>query len=619
MPSCSAVDCEKRNGSKSDYSDSKVSLHRIPTRNRSQWLHHINRRNVEDLEELRICSDHFDEGSFKRDLKGELTGKKSKPELKEDAVPTIFSHKKKVIKRKSSLKRIQDKEKRQLVDDLLSSGSSVSETINITDECDNVLSSTFINNDDNEFDLISETSAGTSQDLENTFLSCKSQLYYTTTTDDDITSGPSYSAVDLHHRSTQTELSFPPLNDINFYVKSPRRLDPNDSDDEVNDASESSQDEMDESYIPSSQDSQNSTDRRDDKKTRENEADVKLIIAWSCLVKLLSFCHLCKSEAMIKSVKYFGFAVSVTLMCTFGHETSWSSMPKIDKMFSLNLLLPAAILFSGSRFTEFKDICDIIGIRRIGKSRFNKMQSLYLFPAIHNIYKKFRGDIINDINEKDSAVDLSGDARCDSPGYSAKYSTYSLMDTVTNYILHFHVTHVSHVGNSARMEKAGLVSVLKKVESMSVKVKSIVTDRHQGVTKYLREEKKSIIHQFDIWHFTKNIKKALLKAAKKKDCEIINDWVKAIINHFWWCCKTCGGSEEVLRERWTSLMFHISNKHRWVGYKHFKRCEHKKLSKREMKKKLWVKEGTAAYIAIEKNFKKQKNFERLKTLHKIHA
>ena len=79
------------------------------------------------------------------------------------------------------------------------------------------------------------------------------------------------------------------------------------------------------------------------------------------------------------------------------------------------------------------------------------------------------------------------------------------MDTPTNLVVHFFVTHVGQAGNSARMEKSGLISVLEKVESMGVKVKSLVTDRHQGVSKYLRKEKTNIVHQFDIWHFSKNI------------------------------------------------------------------------------------------------------------------
>ena len=79
------------------------------------------------------------------------------------------------------------------------------------------------------------------------------------------------------------------------------------------------------------------------------------------------------------------------------------------------------------------------------------------------------------------------------------------MDTATNQVIHFHVTHVRQAGNLAKMEKTGLIKLLEKVETLGVKARSITTDRHQGVTKYLREERQDIIYQYDIWHFTKNI------------------------------------------------------------------------------------------------------------------
>lgn len=37
---------------------------------------------------------------------------------------------------------------------------------------------------------------------------------------------------------------------------------------------------------------------------------------------------------------------------------------------------------------------------------------------------------------KDCHLVLAGDGQCDSPGSSAKFCTYSLMDTSTNKILH---------------------------------------------------------------------------------------------------------------------------------------------------------------------------------------
>lgn len=38
---------------------------------------------------------------------------------------------------------------------------------------------------------------------------------------------------------------------------------------------------------------------------------------------------------------------------------------------------------------------------------------------------------------------LAGDGRCDSPGFSAKFGSYSLMDLKHNVILHFELVQVS--------------------------------------------------------------------------------------------------------------------------------------------------------------------------------
>ena len=47
---------------------------------------------------------------------------------------------------------------------------------------------------------------------------------------------------------------------------------------------------------------------------------------------------------------------------------------------------------------------------------------------------------------------LVGYGRSDSPGYSAKYGTYSLMESDTGAILTFVVKHVSQSGSSPAME-----------------------------------------------------------------------------------------------------------------------------------------------------------------------
>lgn len=46
---------------------------------------------------------------------------------------------------------------------------------------------------------------------------------------------------------------------------------------------------------------------------------------------------------------------------------------------------------------------------------------------------------------KGSDLRLLGDGRCDSPGHSAKYLTYSLMDAETTQIIHFVQVQVGEV------------------------------------------------------------------------------------------------------------------------------------------------------------------------------
>ena len=74
--------------------------------------------------------------------------------------------------------------------------------------------------------------------------------------------------------------------------------------------------------------------------------------------------------------------------------------------------------------------------------------------------------------------------------------------------------------------------------------------------------------------------------------------MKAIINHFWWCCATCKGDVKLLRENWISILYHIKNVHEWEDYSLFKECAHLEYTLQEMKSKAWLKESSFAYAAL---------------------
>ena len=90
------------------------------------------------------------------------------------------------------------------------------------------------------------------------------------------------------------------------------------------------------------------------------------------------------------------------------------------------------------------------------------------------------------------------------------------MDSKTNEIIAFYIAHVKNAGNSACVEKFGLVETLNYIENCGVCVSTLVMDRHSQIRKYIREERPDITYQFDVWHMAKNLKKKLMVTAKKK-------------------------------------------------------------------------------------------------------
>ena len=66
------------------------------------------------------------------------------------------------------------------------------------------------------------------------------------------------------------------------------------------------------------------------------------------------------------------------------------------------------------------------------------------------------------------------------------------------------------------------------------------------------------------------------------------------------------------------MVNHISNKHSWRHAKHFKKCAHHKLTRREKKEKPWLKPGTAALVALEEIVFNKKLLKDLKLVTEFH-
>ena len=110
----------------------------------------------------------------------------------------------------------------------------------------------------------------------------------------------------------------------------------------------------------------------------------------------------------------------------------------------------------------------------------------------------------------------------------------------------------------------------------------------------------------------------IIKKSKKKQFQELSIWIQSVSAHFWWSIATCDGNYDILIEKWTSIVNHVSNKHSWRGAKHFKKCVHHKLSRREIKEKVWLKTGTAAHVALEEVVYNKKLLKDLKLVTEFH-
>ena len=396
-------------------------------------------------------------------------------------------------------------------------------------------------------------------------------------------------------RAVNTEISFSPSSFVEFSIREDSEYDTEESEIENKDLRDSSFNvDTESSETDDYEDGANITISSDISPI----SDSKFIVFWGCLLPLLRFCFICNKPATISSCVNKGTMIIVTLLCNARHTSVWRSQPSVNGMAAGNLLLAASILYTGNTYTRVCELMATAKINFFSHTLFHRIQSQFLFPAVASIFSTYQQSIVAK-RLLANPLNVIGDGRCDSPGYNAKYCTYTVMDASTQEIIDFNVTHVATAGNSSRMEKLGLVNIIDSLQKMGLTIDSLTTDRHVQIKSYMSKEQIDIKHQFDVWHVTKNIKKKIVKKAQKKDTRELNDWVKSVVNHFWWCCATCHGNPKELREKWLSILCHVRDKHRWEGNEIFKKCAHEKLSKVERIERKFLEEGSPAYLALE--------------------
>jgi len=108
-------------------------------------------------------------------------------------------------------------------------------------------------------------------------------------------------------------------------------------------------------------------------------------------------------------------------------------------------MLSASMLFAGANISKTLRVFKHMNVCGISYQTYLKHQREIIQPAVHQLWKKEQQHIFDNVKaSSNSELTVAGDGRADSPGHSAKYGSYTLLDTNINKIVHTELVTVSN-------------------------------------------------------------------------------------------------------------------------------------------------------------------------------
>ena len=124
------------------------------------------------------------------------------------------------------------------------------------------------------------------------------------------------------------------------------------------------------------------------------------------------------------------------------HRRLWTSQPRIKDTPAGNILLSAAILFSGATPGKILRVLNHMKVACFTDRTFYYHQRRYLEPAVVSVWEVKQSTLLTQCRSTGAPLTIGGDGRADSPGHSAKYGSYGIIDLATNKIIDMQLVQV---------------------------------------------------------------------------------------------------------------------------------------------------------------------------------
>ena len=122
---------------------------------------------------------------------------------------------------------------------------------------------------------------------------------------------------------------------------------------------------------------------------------------------------------------------------------TWNSQPFVKSQPADNILLSASILFSGALLTKVLRVHKNMGCATIAERTYFQHQSKFLHLSISVVWEKHQSRLFTELHWEKRHLIIGGDGRADSPGHSAKFGSYTVMELKKGVVLDIQLVQVS--------------------------------------------------------------------------------------------------------------------------------------------------------------------------------
>ena len=126
-------------------------------------------------------------------------------------------------------------------------------------------------------------------------------------------------------------------------------------------------------------------------------------------MQLFEFCPLCTEPSTSEVTNVVGTLIHVTQKClSCSYARVWRSQPYIKKIPAGNLLLSAAILYSGSMISQTLRMLKILKVQCFSRQTYHKHQKNYLIPVVIKMWKEEQEKLVERVRNLGGGVVLLG-------------------------------------------------------------------------------------------------------------------------------------------------------------------------------------------------------------------